>query len=70
MWLRREVDDGKAGTFSMPSVWCIAHRHDDIDDDRDGYDRMYDRWEIGRANAGRRRAAAPGPAADPASEER
>lgn len=60
VWMRREVDDGRAETFyfCQTCCWCIAHRYDEIDENQDGFDRMYERWEVGRTNAESQRAAA------------
>lgn len=54
VWAQTEVDDGKCATFRFcpECCWCIAHRFDESDDDGNfGFDRMYDRWEIGRTRA-------------------
>lgn len=58
VWARTETDDGKVATFRFCAecCWCIAHRYDEGDDlgDADanfGFDRMYERWEIGRKRA-------------------
>lgn len=54
IWARAETDDGRTKTFHFCTecCWCIAHRYDATDDDSDsGFDRMYERWEIGRKRA-------------------
>lgn len=50
VWSRAEVDDGKAATFRFcpECCWCIAHRYDD---DCDGFERLYARWDVGRERA-------------------
>ena len=54
VWCRTETDDGKVATFRFceECCWCIAHRYDERDDDANfGFDRMYERWEVGRKRA-------------------
>lgn len=52
VWSRTEADDGTVKTFRFcpECCWCIAHRDDD-GDDVDSWERMYDRWEVGRRRA-------------------
>jgi hypothetical protein len=60
VWARAEVYDGQTKTFHFcpECCWCIAHRYDESEDDANfGFDRMYDRWEIGRARAESERSA-------------
>lgn len=50
VWAKTEVDYGKAKTFRFCSecCWCIAHRHDQTDDDPSfGFVRLDERWDIG-----------------------
>lgn len=58
VWYRIEQDDGKMATFRICAecCWCIAHRYDEPDGTGEpfGFDRMYERWEIGRQRADER----------------
>jgi hypothetical protein len=60
VWFRSETDDGKAKTFRFcpECCWCIAHRNDEDGDEPHGWERMDERWEIGRARADSREAGA------------
>ena len=55
VWARTETDDGKVKTFRFCAqcCWCIARRYDDPDGTGEpyGFDRMYERWELGRRRA-------------------
>lgn len=41
--------------FCAECCWCIAHRYDEPEGTGEpyGFDRMYERWEIGRKRADR-----------------
>lgn len=61
-WAKTETDDGRCKTFRFCAecCWCIAHRYDEIGDDANGgFDRMYERWEIGSAKARQAQATSP-----------
>lgn len=61
IWARAETDDGQIKTFRFcpECCWCIARRYDECEDDANfGFDRMYQRWEIGRERAESSRAVA------------
>jgi hypothetical protein len=58
IWARTETDDGIIKTFHFCAecCWCIARRYDETEDgEAFGFDRMYERWEIGRKRADQRR---------------
>lgn len=60
VWLKSEVDDGKAQTFRFCAecCWCIAHRKDDEDDSPcHPWERLDERWEIGCKRARARELA-------------
>lgn len=60
VWFRTEQDYGRIATFRFcpECCWCIAHRYDEPEGTAEpfGFDRMYERWEIGRKRADERPA--------------
>ena len=53
VWARAEKYDGMVKTFYFceECCWCIAKRYDEFYGVSYGFDRMYERWEIGRKRA-------------------